>query len=345
MKAALVEKPGVLTVKDIPEPEMGDYDALCRVLFGATCVGTDQHIIHGRIFEGLQYPVVLGHESIGQVIKIGPKVRHYKEGDLVTRVGTLPSPNGQFDIAWGGFAEFGIARDHWAMRRDGLPRQAWNNFRVNQLVSTGVDAASATMIITWRETLSYITRMGVQGGAKILVIGSGANGLAFTAHAGNLGANHIVQVGNFQRKALALGLGANAYFDYKADDLATLIEQANPEGFDFIIDVVGRQKVIDMFLPMLKPGGMIGVYGVDECDRMSFSYRKAKGSFVCYKGHYDEEESHGQVVSFMRNGLLKAEHWLDMEHPFPLQDINKAFKAVVERRLVKALVMISSNPG
>jgi threonine dehydrogenase-like Zn-dependent dehydrogenase len=345
MKAALIEKPGVLTVRDIPEPEMGDYDALCRILYGTTCVGTDQHLIHGRIFKGLDYPVVLGHESIGQVVKVGPKVQHYKEGDLVTRVGTLPSPNGQFSVAWGGFAEFGIARDHWAMRQDGLPRDTWNPFRINQLVPTGIDAASATMIITWRETLSYITRMGVQGGAKILVIGSGANGLAFAAHAGNLGANHIAQVGNSQREALALNLGAHAYFDYKANDVAASIAQSNPEGFDFIIDVVGRQKVIDMFLPMLKPGGMIGVYGVDESDTMSLSYDKAQGSFVCYKGHYDEEESHGRVVSYMRSGLLKAEDWLDMEHPIPLQDINKAFKAVVERRLVKALVAISSNPG
>ena len=345
MKAALVEKPGVLTVKDIPEPEMGDYDALCRILYGTTCVSTDQHLIHGRIFEGLDYPVVLGHESIGQVVKVGPKVRHYKEDDLVTRVGTLPSPNGQFGIAWGGFAEFGIARDHWAMRRDGLPRQAWNSFRSHQLVPTGIDPASATMIITWRETLSYITRMGVQDGAKILVIGSGANGLAFTAHAGNLGAKQIVQVGNSQRKALALTLGAYAYFDYQANDVASLIAQANPEGFDFVIDVIGRQKVIDMFLPLLRPGGMIGVYGVDENDTMSFSFHQAQGSFVCYKGHYDEEESHGRVVSFMRSGLLKAEHWLDLAHPFPLQDINKAFEAVAERKLVKALVMISPHPG
>ena len=344
MKAALVEKPGVLTVKDIPEPEMGDYDALCRVLYGTTCVGTDQHLIHGRIFEGLDYPVVLGHESIGQVIKVGSKVRHYKEGDLVTRVGTLPSPDGQFGIAWGGFSEFGIARDHWVMRQDGLPRQAWNNFRVHQLVPTGINAASATMIITWRETLSYITRMGVQDGARILVIGSGANGLAFTAHAGNLGAKHIVQVGNSQRKTLALILGAHDYFDYKANDLAASIAQTNPERFDFIIDVVGRQKGIDLFLPLLKPGGTIGVYGVDESDTLSFSFHQAQGSFICYKGHYDEEESHGRVVSFMRNGLLQAEQWLDMEHPFPLQDINEAFEAVMERKLVKALIMISPKP-
>ena len=345
MKAALVEKPGVLTVKDILEPQMGQYDAFCRLLYGSTCVGTDQHIIHGRIFEGLNYPVVLGHESIGQVIKVGSKVRHFKEGDIVTRVGTLPSPNGQFDIAWGGFAQFGIARDHWAMRKDGLPRETWDKFRVNQLVPTGIDAAAATMIITWRETLSYITRMGVHGGTKILVIGSGANGLAFTAHAKNLGVQHIVQVGNSQRKALALVLGAHEYFDYKTDDLASLMAQTNPQGFDVIIDVLGRQKVIDMVLPLLKPGGMIGVYGVDESNTLSFSYHKAPGSFVCYKGHYDEEESHGQVVSFMRNGLLKAEHWLDLKHPFPLQDINKAFEAVIERKLVKALVMISSNSG
>ena len=48
MKAAIVEKPDVLVVRDVPMPEMGDYFALCEILWGATCSGTDMHIIEGR---------------------------------------------------------------------------------------------------------------------------------------------------------------------------------------------------------------------------------------------------------------------------------------------------------
>ena len=50
MKAAVVEKPGVLSVRDVPEPVRGPYDCLCEILYGATCTATDLHIIAGTFF-------------------------------------------------------------------------------------------------------------------------------------------------------------------------------------------------------------------------------------------------------------------------------------------------------
>ncbi|MBN1874169.1 MAG: hypothetical protein JXA33_08050 [Anaerolineae bacterium] len=64
MKAAIIERPGVLTVKEIPMPEVGEYDALCDLLYGATCTGTDQHLIARRFPWPVQYPTILGHESV-----------------------------------------------------------------------------------------------------------------------------------------------------------------------------------------------------------------------------------------------------------------------------------------
>ncbi|MGC9394704.1 MAG: hypothetical protein ACP5J4_07600 [Anaerolineae bacterium] len=64
MKAAIVERPGVLTVKEIPMPEVGEYDALCDLLYGATCTGTDQHLIAGRFPWPGQYPTIWGHASV-----------------------------------------------------------------------------------------------------------------------------------------------------------------------------------------------------------------------------------------------------------------------------------------
>jgi D-arabinose 1-dehydrogenase-like Zn-dependent alcohol dehydrogenase len=56
MKAAIVERPGILTVKEIPMPEVGEYDALCT--------GTDQHLIAGRFPWPVQYPTILGHAVV-----------------------------------------------------------------------------------------------------------------------------------------------------------------------------------------------------------------------------------------------------------------------------------------
>ncbi len=340
MKAAVIERPGVLALRDIPRPEPGDYDALCELLYGATCSGTDQHLLAGRFPWPVRYPTILGHESIGRVIATGRRVRYLRSGDLVTRVGAPPTA--ELSVNWGGFAEYGLARDHRAAREDGVPPEEWQPYRIHQVLPPGADPRSATMIITWRETLSYITRMGVEAGAAVLVMGSGGNGLAFAAHAVNLEAAHVAMVGNGQREALARALGVAAYCDYRAPDLPALLAQAWPAGFDFAIDAVGKPGQIDLALLCLKPGGTVGIYGIDEYGHCPINPQHARGTFTYYNGGYDEEEAHERVIAFWQRGLLRAEHWLDLEHPFPLTEISQALAAVRERRQVKALVRLAS---
>jgi len=339
MKAAIVESPSHLVVRDIPAPPVGEYDALCELLYGATCSGTDQHLIAGRFPWPVKYPTILGHESIGRVTRIGRRVRHFRVGDLVTRVGTPPTD--ALSVNWGGFAEYGVAKDHWAMREDGLPGAKWRPFRINQLLPAGSDPRAATMIITWRETLSYITRMGVEAGARVLIIGSGGNGLSFAAHAANLGAAHVAMVGNASREGLAQTAGATAYFDYRAENLPALLAQEGP--LDFAIDAVGKQGQINLVLPFLKPGGTVGIYGIDEYHRCTINPRLSRGTFTYYNEGYDEAESHERVLALWQKGLLKASIWLDLEHPFALDDIGQAIEAVRERRMVKALVCLSDR--
>jgi L-iditol 2-dehydrogenase len=344
MKAAVIEGPGRLVVRDVPLPPLGEYDALCRLLYGATCTGTDHHLLAGRAaWTTVRYPTVLGHESIGQVIEIGAKVRYLKPGDLLTRVGTRPA--GEFSINWGGFAEYGLASDHRAMAEDGLPRSAWNRYRVNQLLPPGTDPRAATLMITWRETLSYITRMGVGPGARVLVMGSGGNGLAFVSHAANLGARQVVALGNAEREGLARAAGATDYLDYRSagvgGQLSALAGAAEAEGFDFAIDAVGRSGMLDLALPRTARGGCVGIYGMDSFGRYSLNPQLARGSFTFYNGGYDEAETHEQVLGFWGAGKLHPDIWLDLEHPFQLEQIGEALEAASSRRLVKALVKLS----
>ena len=345
MKAALVERPGVLSVRDVPAPEVDDYGVRCELLYGATCTGTDQHILYGRMPWPIHYPVILGHESIGRAVELGPRVRYFRQGDLITRVGAPPDPDGAYDVAWGGFAEFGLARDHRAMREDGLPAQAWHGHRVNQVLPAEFDPAAATMVITWRETFSYLTRMGVGRGAAVLVIGSGGNGLSFIAHASNIGAGAVAMIGSPGRLDAGRAAGASAGFDYHVPDeeLVASLAGSFPEGFDFIIDAVGKTGQIDRVLPLLKPGGVIGIYGIDDFDDNAINPRRAKGTFTYYNGGYDEEEAHERVVAWVADGTLDASTWLDGAQTFALEDIEAAFQSLRERRMVKALIRLTCS--
>lgn len=343
MKAAIVEKSGTLVVGNVPLPRMGEYGALCRLLFGTTCSATDQHLIEDKMPWKVEYPMVLGHESIGRVIEVGPRVRHLRVGNLVTRVGMPAAPEIGMHVSWGGFCEFGVAIDFRAMREDGIPREHWTGSRINQVIPPSADPAASTMIITWRETLSYARRAGIRAGSRVLIIGSGGTGLAFIAHSSNLGAREIACIGSPSRKSSATAAGARHFFAYDTPAVEDLIARSCGE-FDFIIDSLGKAGQLNRVLPLLAPGGTIAVYGLDDFHAIAINPLRAKGTFTVYRGGYDEEEAHDEVLANIVGGILDARVWLDLDHPFELENIGEAMAAVRQRKCIKALVRLSDAP-
>ena len=340
MKAAVVREPGKLVVEEIAEPIVGPYDALCRQLYGATCVGTDLHIINNKFPWPIQYPTLLGHESVGRVERVGPKVRHLRVGDIVARVCNLSPEGNGLSSNWGGFAEYGIARDHRAMKADGIPPEHWNAYRVNEVVPSDIRPADATMMITWRETLSFTRRMGFGPSKSMLIVGSGGNGLAFAAHARNLGASAVAVIGSADRRDVGLAVGATHYLAYRGNDVAAELKRDFPLGFDFIIDAIGRKSSLDDALPFASPEAVVAHYGLDDFGSWSLNPSRARGTFTYYNGGYDEAETHDAVLAFMREGKLAAKHWLNTQSPYSLANITAAYAAVESRKELKALVKL-----
>jgi len=341
MKAAVIEANNVLTVRDVPEPTIGEYDALVDILYGATCTGTDLALIRGALPFRAPLPTILGHESVGRVLEVGPRVRYLKTGDLVTRVGAPPV--GEYTVSWGGFAERGMAKDYRAMEEDGVSTKPWPDARRNRVLPPGTDPAAATMIITWRETLSYITRMGFRAGKSLLVVGSGGNGLAYISHGTNLGGARLAMIGSPRRQDVARRAGATDFFDYKADDLIEQVTATFPDGFDFVIDAIGKKGTAEVGLTFLKSGGTLGIYGLTELGENTINPLHSKGTFTFYHDGYDEAETHEQVMALFEDGKLDAALWLDLDHVYPLERINDAFADLKVRTMVKAVVQLGQE--
>ncbi|MCE5239120.1 zinc-binding dehydrogenase [bacterium] len=339
MKAAVIEEPGKLVVREVPEPVMGDYDCLCEGLYGTTCSGTDLHLLGGHPLFGIKFPTILGHESIGRVIEVGPKVECFKVGDLVTRLCNRPTED--LRVHWGGFAERGLVSDWRAMERDGVPLD-WTK-GIQQVLPRDFDPARSTMVITWRETFSFITRMGVAEGAKVLVMGTGGNGLSYMNHAVNLGAATVLAIGSPAREETARAVGATDFISYHEDDLVAAARERGLDGFDLMIDAVGKIGQLDRVMPLVRPDGVVAIYGVDDYGRVTINPQRAPGSFTFANKGYWEYETHDRVVELIQRGRLRAEHWLDLDHAFPLTEMNEALAAIRERRVVKALVKLSGD--
>jgi len=340
VKAAVVERPGILKVYDVPMPQLGKYDVLCKGLYATTCTGTDTLLIEGRFHLPIRYPTILGHESVGQVLELGSKVRYFSVGDLVARIFAPPTLDGKITSTWGGFVEYGIAKDYRAMRDDGLHNKVWQPFCAHTKLTYAADPAYMPMIITWRETLSYITRMGLRSGMIILIIGSGGNALAFSSHAAYYNAKRIVMIGNSNRAEIAFSAGVDQFYGYKNDQYKEL-RAGNVDKFDMIIDTIGGTDTSGRYLSLLKSGGVLGVYGTNNYATCSLNPNHASGSFVVYNDGYVEAEAHDTVVNMIESGHLKADLWIDADCTYPLVNVNDAFQAVIDRKCIKALLKLT----
>jgi D-arabinose 1-dehydrogenase-like Zn-dependent alcohol dehydrogenase len=146
-------------------------------------------------------------------------------------------------------------------------------------------------------------------------------------------------VGNAARQSTARAAGASLWADYRSRETVEQLRQEHPAGFDFIIDSVGREGSLSRFVPLLAAEGTVAVYGLDEPTKVTIS-PFARGTYHVYNGGYDEEETHQHVVDLLRRGSIDVRVWLNPEDAYPLTDINDAFTALRERKLVKAVVKL-----
>lgn len=82
MRAMVLEKVGSpLVLRELPVPDPGINQVLIRVLTCGVC-RTDLHIIDGEL-PNPRLPLILGHQIVGVVEKLGPQVKNFKMGDRV----------------------------------------------------------------------------------------------------------------------------------------------------------------------------------------------------------------------------------------------------------------------
>ncbi len=88
MKAAVFVEPGRIVLEEKPIPDIGPLDALVRITTTTIC-GTDIHILKG------EYPVraglIVGHEPVGVIEKLGSAVHGFREGQRVIAGAITPS--------------------------------------------------------------------------------------------------------------------------------------------------------------------------------------------------------------------------------------------------------------
>src|SRR5919108_506906 len=88
-RGATLLGPDKLELHEYPMPEIPADGGLVKVEMGGVC-GTDVKYLHGKL--QLSYPIILGHEILGRVEKLGrdaAQIHKVKEGDRIILKGAL----------------------------------------------------------------------------------------------------------------------------------------------------------------------------------------------------------------------------------------------------------------
>jgi len=337
MKAVIVEKPGKISIKEIERPKIGEYECLVRVKACAICNGTDTKIVEGKFPFVKEYPVILGHEGVGEVIEVGKKVRNFKEGDLVLE------PFGRNDnikSAYGHFAEYAVVGDYKALLEDGhLPPEY---LKRQQIVPSDIDVKDATMLLTLKETLSGLHNFGFKKDMSIIIFGDGPVGGALARFAKLLGARLIIGVGHWEERLQKMKyLGADYVVNGKYYNIEEYISEIlDGRKVDMVIDAVGKEEIINMGLKFIHGKGKVGVYGVitQSTINIKVSEWPNMGTVQMLYFPVDHDKVHERVIEYVREGDINLKDFYS--HVIKMDQIEEGFKLIKERKAYKVVVEI-----
>ncbi len=346
MRVVIVPEPGRIEFAEAPTPSYGDYEALAEILTCSICSGTDSHIVNDQ-FPMRAYPCILGHESIGRVVEVGAKVRNYKQGDLVLRpVAVRPGETlGGYSSLFGGFAEFGIVADAAAIiadtprgRRPALPAFA----KAQQVVPADFNPNHAGAFITFKETLNFLYRLGVQPGRSLLILGSGTVGLNFTLGAKLIGAYPIIVTG---RRAdpleQAQAFGAEIVVNTAEEELnKTVRDHTGGAGVDYAVEAIGDWDVLQEGIRTLADNGQIGIYGVAPGRSTTMDFSGTAPSWSLRFVQPKEEDVHDQVLAQVAKGLIRLDDLIS--HVMPWDEVQQAFELVWQKQALKVALTIQT---
>lgn len=342
MKGLFVVERDRTAILDLPEPEIGPYEALVQVEACGICNSTDWKIIEGEFVSG-SYPILLGHESCGRVIAVGDKVRSFQVGDRVLRSrledAHVPYPGGR--SCWGGFVEQAIVTDVWAKAG-----AAYNAFpHPQQVVPARWTPAEAVAGITLKETLSCLWNSDVSPGQSLAIVGTGPVGQTLALFAVLAGIHPVVVFGRRPEWAETFArLGVDGYVagvdTLQPEDVPPEVQAIlDGGGFDRAIEAVGARSALSRCLQVVKAGGRVNLYGIAPQSEPYLP--EGEGDPRVFRGKVAEAEAHEQLLEWVEQGVVNPADWIS--HQMSWTDYQRAFDMVASKEANKVVLTFGAQ--
>lgn len=337
MKTLVVAKDGTLSIQEVNKPVYNEHQALVKTIACGMC-GTDVKLLH-RTFKGFPesvYPVMLGHEGVGEVVETGDKVKGLKKGDKVLLPFVDPDPENLPGLgsAWGALSEYAVVTDPMSYPEGQAPDAAY----AQTVLDEDLDPVDAVMIVTFREVLASIRFFGIQPQDSVVVFGCGPVGLTYIKFMSLLGVKNLIACDIKQDKLeQARNYGASHFINSKEQDVRAEVRKLYPEGVDFVLDAAGFPAIVNQGMGLIRDRGAVLCYGVPEKEEITIDFSQADYNWrVIYQQmprKREEGKAHQQVVDWMRSGQLNIKDFIS--DYFDFSDAVEAYDQLLAHKIMK----------
>lgn len=286
IRAAVLEEPEKLTVRNFDEPAVANDTIIFRTLLTGIC-GTDIHLYAGHL--NVQFPLIPGHELVGVVEGIGRDAidemtvmgSKLREGD---RVALVPSsaPCGKCYQCLNHPHRTSLCGDRtvYGFRSCAEEPKLVGGFSEYMVVTPGsflfklpdnLDTELATLIEPTAVALRVVERALAPGlpsigeglgiGGTALVVGTGPIGLLVIACLNHFGIHRTIAVDvNTARLGMAKELGAEIVDGSqlnREERLSRVLEMTEGAGANYVFECAGVPQAFEEALDLACRGGIV----------------------------------------------------------------------------------------
>ncbi|RRJ24262.1 NAD(P)-dependent alcohol dehydrogenase [Lachnoanaerobaculum gingivalis] len=243
---------------DLPSPKFSDpYNAILTPVAISVCT-SDVNTVYGSGSKKTDN-LILGHEAVARVLKVGEKVRDFKVGDIVVVPSMTPNFHDK-DIQDGNFLHAGANFSANTLGRS-TPGVFAREFEVadadlNLAILPEDVSLGNGLMCTDMATTGFTGAERVNFGDTVVVLGIGGVGLMAICGAALRGAGKIIAVGSREASVpLAYEYGASEVISYKNYDITEYVLKAtNGKGADVVIIAGGNDKTFSDAIDMVRYG-------------------------------------------------------------------------------------------
>jgi L-iditol 2-dehydrogenase len=330
MHAAVYKGQSVVSVEQVPIPEIGACEMLVRVEACGIC-HTDLKKIEYNL---LAPPRIYGHETAGVVVRVGRDLRRFAPGDRVVVFHHIPCKKcfycqrklyaqcpvykkvgvtAGFEPAGGGFSQYVRVMD-WIVE-SGVEK-----------IPDGVSFERASFVEPVNTCLKAVVQCAAQRDEVAVVIGQGPIGLLFTMLLRRTGATIVTTDTIATRRELSRRCGALEAWDPRETNVEAEVRRLTDQrGADLAIVAASVPGIVEQAIRFSRPGARILLFAqTSETERVEVSGASIcvgeRSLFGCYSASVDLQKESAELVF---SGALPVEELIS--HRLPLVKIRSGF--------------------